>query len=68
MTVGTFQIGNVLKTYTKVMKNTTGRAARTAERVESNVQDMVSISNEGKMKQVRDMATRDIIDRVKETK
>jgi len=66
MTIGTFHVTNVLKTYTRVMRNTLTRGR--AGRENTEVQDVVSISTEGKKKQVRDTTTREIIEKVKDTK
>lgn len=65
MTIGTFPVSNVLKTYTRVMKNRT--AQRGGQRDESLEKDVVTISLEGKRKQVMDFATREIIQKVKDT-
>ena len=66
MAIEAFPISSVLKTYTKVMRN---RSAREADDPGgSRVKDLVTISHEGKRKQVMEFAAREIIERVKETK
>jgi len=65
MAISTFPVSNVLKTYTRVMKNrATGQAE---ERDDALAKDLVTISLEGKRKQIMDFATREIIQKVKDT-
>ena len=66
MAIEAFPVNNVLKTYTKIMRNRSGRESD--EPGGSRVKDLVTISHEGKRKQVMEFAAREIIERVKETK
>jgi len=66
MTIGAHPVGNVLKTYTRVMKSRApGRDSASGE---ARVEDTVTISLEGKRKQILDFAAREIIQRVKTTR
>jgi len=66
MTIGTFSINSVLKTYTKVMRNSPVKGDY--DRGGSKVEDVVTISLEGKKKQVMEFATKQVIENVKGTK
>ncbi len=66
MTIGPFSISSVLKTYTKVMKSSPVKGDY--DRGGPKVKDMVTISLEGKKKQVMEFATKEIIAKVKGTK
>jgi len=66
MTITPFSINSVLKTYTRVMRNSPVKGDY--DRGGPRVEDMVTISLEGKKKQVMEFATKEIIEKVKGTK
>ena len=66
MTIGPFSISSVLKTYTRVMRNSSPQG--NYDRNDSRVEDVVTISLEGKKKQVMEFATKEIIEKVKGTR
>jgi hypothetical protein len=66
MTISTFPAGNVLKTYTRVMRG--GFRQDDTRDGGAQVRDVVTISLEGKKKQIMDHAAREIIEKVKETR